>query len=109
MKTFFAVLLSPKENMIRRFALYTYNPSAPHGTHLEAVWPKDSHNADRMKIKLLPFQVDSKNRNYPRFHFAMQRGTGLDRLAYELSETYKEKVCIELLEGSSPSTFTAPL
>jgi hypothetical protein len=109
MKTFFAVRLSTVSSSIQRFALYTHDPVASHGTHMDAVWPLDSHDANRRKIKLLPFQVDSSRKKYPRFHFAIQRGTGgLDRLAHELADHYKEQVTIELLEGGNPSTFTSP-
>ena len=71
---------------------------------LIALWPSDSHNGKKSK-ELLAYQIYSKNRNYPAFHFYINGG-GFSK-TYEIkAELNKVNPCIDVfvLMGGNPAT-----
>ena len=81
-----------------RFAVYLLI-----NDELVSLWPSDSHNGKKSK-ELLPYQIYSKNRNYPAFHFYINGG-GFSK-TYEINaelNKINQDIEVFVLRGCNPA------
>lgn len=100
---FYMVRLTPINRATQRFALYELRGNTLGTTKLFVVWPNFKASG-KLDGKLLPFQVHSKNRNFPAYHFKIdEQGYPAElALANALANRLRCEVEVIELSGTVP-------